>query len=219
MESLQKLFYEIKGEEPDGKSKLGDSYLYIDCRNEWTLKLLNMLAGEINLQQRIVYILPKEIKGVGVGYLDERCEPVKRFLSKCIQHELEWLWINYIALDKWEKQYRLGISEYMPVIESVAPKVTKWIGLNYFKIDSLQMSKIFKACYQVEKVDFDNCSFKIEKSMDFGGDSYKIEKISMEDTFIKTISLKNSKRDNKQPVKNFLTAISKSTLKESLTEI
>ena len=60
-----------------------------------------------------------------------------------------------------------------------------WVGINYFKIESEQMEAIFQACHKVKKLDFDNCSLKLENQMNFGDEEYEISKISMEDTFIK----------------------------------
>lgn len=211
METFQELYNKAKGLNGDGKSKLGDTYFYIDWRNKWTLELLNTLAEK--------YYLPKEIKGVGIGYLDEKWEEVKRFLFKCIQNELEWLWVNYIALDKWEQQYRLGIDEYMSVLEVAIPKVKKWIGINYFKIEDEHYARLVRASHAVEdKIDFDNSALKLESFMDFGDNksdkiTYHTKKISMEDTFIK------NKKGKEAAVKILVEAISKSSLKDSLQEI
>ena len=206
MEALKSLYESAKGSNEEGKSKLGVNFLYVDCRQKWTLDLIDKLAKD--------YILPKDMVGVGIGYLDEKWEPVKRFLNKCIKNDLEWLWINYVALDKWEKQYRLGIDEYVSTITVAAENVTKWLGVNYFKIDSDQFAQIVRASKKnKEKLDFDNSSLKFEEFMDFGSEKYQISKITMEDTFIK------NKKGKEIGVKNLIASISKSTLKDSLQEL
>lgn len=205
MENLKKLYEACKGESDEGKSKLGVNFLYIDWRQAWSLNFIDKLSQE--------YYLPKEMVGVGIGYLDEKWEPVKRFLNKSIQNDLEWLWINYVALDKWEKQYRLGMDEYISTITVAAGRVTKWLGLNYFKIDSDQFTQIVKASKNnKEKLDFDNSSLKFEGFMDFGSENYSISKITMEDTFIK------NKKGKEVGMKNLITSIAKSTLKDSLKD-
>lgn len=139
---------------------------------------------------------------------------LNKFLEKSIAVQLDWLWVNYIALDKWEKQFRLGIDEYMDSLLLVLPKIKKWVGLNYFKIDEKQFSSLMRASRNVEeKIDFDNSSLKFENQLDFGTEDFKITKISMEDTFVKC------KKGKEVGIKNFVEAIANSKLKESLKEI
>jgi len=200
------MFDKFKGIESVGKSKVGDSYLYIDCRNKWNLKLIKALSEQ--------YYLPADIKGVGIGYLDEKNEEVKSFLAKWFKLDLDWLWINYIALDKWEKQYRLGIEEYLGPILWALPHAKKWVGLNYFKMDDHSISEIIKAARSVqEKLDFDNSSLKFDNPPNFGMEEFKISKISMEDTFVK------SKKGKETAMKYFIQGIAQSKLKDSLKEI
>lgn len=178
LEEFKQMYLKAKGDQQEGKSKIGDNYFYIDCRSPWTMRLVSAIANS--------YALPVEITGVGIGYLDENCTEIKNFLVKSITGGLDWLWINYIALDKWEKQFRLGIDEYMDSILKVVPKVKKWIGFNYFKIDSEQFSSIIRSAHKIEeKIDFDNSALRFETPLDFGTEAYKIPKICMEDTFVK----------------------------------
>lgn len=190
MEKLTSIYYNARGKEPDGKSKIGDSYLYIDWRNQWSINFLNSISWNSDSGKRVAYILPPEIKGVGIGYLDQKWEAVKKFLTHWIQNELEWLWVNYIALDKWEKQYRLGVNEFIPSLVPAISKVTKWVGINYFKLDSYSFQTIIKGASKAEKLDLDNWSFKFDNEMDFGNQEYKIQIISMEDTFIRDLPSK-----------------------------
>lgn len=206
MKALKGMYELAKADNPEGKSKLGESYFYIDCRNAWTLKLIKTIAEK--------YFLPKEIKGVGIGYLDEGNEDVKQFLKNCFKNDLDWLWINYIALDKWEQQFRLGIDEYMDSILVALPRAKKWVGLNYFRFDSDQFSKILRVSRDVEeKIDFDNSSLKFETPLDFGTELFKIPKICMEDTFVKC------KKGKEAGMRNLIMAIANSPLKDSLKEI
>lgn len=182
IDEFKKLYTEIKGEQLEGKSKLGEkagsSFLYIDCRSKWPLTLLQTLADK--------YILPPEIKGVAIGFLDEGNEIIKKFLVKSIKHNLSFLWINYVALDKFESEYRLGMDEYLDAIVYAIPKAKEWVGLNYFRMDGSQISKIIQAAHGVqEKVDFDNSSLKIDDELDFGDHQYTIKKLCMEDSFVK----------------------------------
>ena len=179
---FKKLYSDTKGAESEGKSKLGEkagsNFLYIDWRSKWPLDLLQILADK--------YILPPEVKGIAIGFLDEGNDVLKKFLVKSIKHDLSFLWINYVALDKYESQYRLGMDEYLDSIVYAIPKAKEWVGLNYFRIESHQISKIMQAAHAVkEKVDFDKSSLKPEDDLDFGPHEYSIQKICMEDSFIK----------------------------------
>jgi hypothetical protein len=102
----------------------------------------------------------------------------------------------------------------MSVLEVAIPKVKKWIGINYFKIEDEQYAKLVNVSHAVEdKIDFDNSALKLENFMDFGDQKFNIKKISMEDTFIK------NKKGKEAAIKILVEAISKSTLKDSLQEI
>ena len=102
----------------------------------------------------------------------------------------------------------------MESILSVLPKVTKWVGLNYFKMDSKQISTLISSWKNVkEKIDFDNSSLKIDGDLDFGKEPFQISKISMEDSFVKW------KKGKDVGIKLFIQAIAQSQLKNSLKEI
>ena len=70
-------------------------------------------------------------------------------------------------------------------------------------MDSNSISEIIKAARSVEeKLDFDNSSLKFDNPPNFGLDEYKISKISMEDTFVKSKKgkekVKVKKKDRKK---------------------
>lgn len=69
LDEFKQMYQKAKGEQAEGKSKLGDNYFYIDCRSDWTMRLVSALASQ--------YTLPPEIKGVGIGYLDEGSQSIK----------------------------------------------------------------------------------------------------------------------------------------------
>lgn len=82
--------------------------MYIDCQYKWTHKLLKLLADN--------YYLPENIDGIALGYLDEGISVINEFLIRCVKHKLSFLWVNYVALDKYENQFRLGLDEYIEAI-------------------------------------------------------------------------------------------------------
>lgn len=182
IEQLKELYEKTKGNEQEGKSKLGlkgeSFFLYIDCRFSWTLDLLKEIADK--------YHFPPVIEGIALGYMDEGIEVISKFLVKSIKHKITFLWINYVALDKFESQFRLDLTGYIDAILFAADKVKDWIALNYSRLDSNTISSLFKAAKQVnDKIDFDNSSLKIDEELDFGDKEYKLQKISMEDSFVK----------------------------------
>jgi hypothetical protein len=181
IEQLKVLYEQIRGNEKEGKSKLGEKsgayFLYIDWQFPWTHKLLKKLADN--------YHLPESIDGIALGYLDAGISVINEFLVKSIKHKLSFLWINYVALDKFESQNRLDLAEYIDAIAFAAPKAKDWLACNYSKLDSIILTKLIQAAHNLQdKIDLDDCLIKLEGDIEFGDYEYKLQKITMEDSFV-----------------------------------
>ena len=73
------------------------------------------------------------------------------FLKNCIIHQLSSLILNNSALKMLEYK-RLKLSEFLPYISEILPKVTDYLGLMYFRFDESELAYVLRQCRKLKGV-------------------------------------------------------------------
>jgi hypothetical protein len=142
------ILHKIRNEESKGTSIFGDAYLTLDLSSPWSKKFMTTIGNK--------WILPKDLQSLGFNCVESDNTYLKNLLEGSIVHKINSFEINEIPLNKYlyEKNERLDITEYIPSLMKIIPKVKNKISLKHFQLTTAQFWAIIQKAHKVKKLNF-----------------------------------------------------------------